>query len=47
MVVFSFLGQWYEYNDEKVHEVDTAMVENLQAYLLFYIKREIQMNLSY
>lgn len=40
-------GQWYEYNDEKVHEVDTAMVENLQAYLLFYIKREIQMNLSY
>lgn len=37
-------GQWYEYNDEKVHEVDASFVENVQAYLLFYVKRDMIYN---
>lgn len=36
--------QWYEYNDEKVHEVDASLVENVQAYMLFYIKRDMKIN---
>ncbi|KAL5233161.1 hypothetical protein ACI65C_000571 [Semiaphis heraclei] len=36
--------QWYEYNDEKVHEVDASLVENVQAYMLFYIKRDMKVN---
>ncbi|KAE9539387.1 hypothetical protein AGLY_004639 [Aphis glycines] len=39
-------GQWYEYNDEKVHEVGASLVENVQAYILFYIKREMGVNFS-
>lgn len=42
--VFLNLGQWYEYNDEKVHEVDASLVENVQAYMLFYIKRDMIYN---
>ncbi|XP_026819177.1 ubiquitin carboxyl-terminal hydrolase 3-like [Rhopalosiphum maidis] len=38
--------QWYEYNDEKVHEVDASLVENVQAYMLFYIKREMRINFT-
>lgn len=44
--LFSESGQWYEYNDEKVHEVDASLVENLQAYILFYVKKELRLNLN-
>lgn len=42
--IFLNLEQWYEYNDEKVHEVDASLVENVQAYMLFYIKRDMKIN---
>lgn len=41
----SWLDQWYEYNDEKVHEVGEPMVQSVQAYVLIYIKREVKLNL--
>lgn len=44
--IFYNLDQWYEYNDEKVHEVGASLVENVQAYILFYIKREMGVNFS-
>jgi len=43
-IFFFNLEQWYEYNDEKVHEVDASLVENVQAYMLFYIKRDMKVN---
>ncbi|CAF1317555.1 unnamed protein product [Adineta steineri] len=33
-------GQWYEYDDENVRQVDPATVQNAEAYVLFYRKKE-------
>ncbi len=38
-VTYSLNGlnqQWYEYDDENVKQVDTAIVQNAEAYVLFY-----------
>ncbi|XP_050442572.1 ubiquitin carboxyl-terminal hydrolase 3-like [Adelges cooleyi] len=32
-------GEWFECNDEKIYEVDSSVVENVEAYILFYSKR--------
>ena len=32
--------RWYEYNDERVHEIPREVIRSANAYLLFYRKRE-------
>lgn len=29
-----------------MHEVDASLVENVQAYILFYVKKELRLNLN-
>ncbi|XP_050548234.1 ubiquitin carboxyl-terminal hydrolase 3-like [Daktulosphaira vitifoliae] len=36
-------GEWFEFNDEKVHEVNSSIVQNVEAYILFYIKRKTRL----
>ncbi|CAM4976055.1 unnamed protein product [Rotaria socialis] len=39
--------QWYEYDDERVRKVDTAIVQNAEAYVLFYRKKEPNISETY
>ncbi|CAF1020545.1 unnamed protein product [Rotaria sordida] len=39
--------QWYEYDDENVRQVDPAIVQNAEAYVLFYRKKEPNISETY
>ncbi|CAF1116313.1 unnamed protein product [Adineta ricciae] len=39
--------QWYEYDDENVRQVDATTVQNAEAYVLFYRKKEANISETY
>ena len=34
-------GSWYNYNDSRVSQISSSKISGTNAYILFYVKKEI------